>query len=387
MGAVLADPSRAVRHTPILDMTNRIKFGTDGWRGIVGDDFSYEEVRRCALGTAAHLKDLRGKTPTLIVGYDTRFSSELFAREVVKATTAMRLETILTDKSCPTPVVSFSVVDQHASGGVVITASHNPAEWNGFKVKSSAGSSVNAHFVDILERRINGMIVDMHPLDDNLQIEEFDPVPSYLNHVSDLVDIDRIKNAGLLVATDAMHGSGAGYFDILLEGGSTTVSEIRGERNPSFPGMSQPEPIGSNLKRLSHNVRSWEANVGLALDGDADRLGVVDENGRYLSTLDIFALLCYHQLEVLGRRGSIVRSLTSTSMIDRLGEAYKVPVFVTKVGFQHVGAMMQQDNSLIAGEESGGYAFRDHIPERDGIVSGLMILDLLVRTGRTLTDL
>ena len=218
-------------------------------------------------------------------------------------------------------------------------------------------------------------------------IEAFDPEPAYLEHIAALVDLDGIRRAGLNVVVDPMHGAGAGFLAKLIAGGRTTVTEIRGERNPAFPGMSQPEPLAPNLKDLMSAVPGRAADLGIATDGDADRLGIVDERGRFVTTLQSFGLLCLHQLEVLQRRGPLVRSVTMTSMIDRLGELYGVPVFDTPVGFKYLGPVMMREDALIAGEESGGYAFRGHIPERDGLLSGLMVLDMMVKTGKTVSEL
>jgi phosphomannomutase len=201
------------------------------------------------------------------------------------------------------------------------------------------------------------------------------------------VDLQAIRDAGLKIVVDSMHGAGAGYFSELISGGSTKVTELRAEPNPAFPGMAQPEPIAPNLDTLMLAVPTQDAEVGLATDGDADRLGVVDEAGRFMTTLETFALLCYHQLEVLGNRGPLVRSITMTSMVDKLAAAYDVPVFDTPVGFKYLGPVMMAEDALIAGEESGGYAFRGNIPERDGILSGLMMLDMMVKTGKTPSEL
>ena len=202
-----------------------------------------------------------------------------------------------------------------------------------------------------------------------------------------LVDLEGIRRAGLKVVVDPMFGAGAGYIPKLLSGGSTEVTEIRGCRNPAFPGMAQPEPIAHNLKELMSSVPDRGADVGLATDGDGDRVGIVDEQGRFVTTLQAFALMCLHLLDVLGERGPIVRSITMTSMVDRLGEEYNVPVFDSPVGFKFLGQIMMRENALLAGEESGGYAFRGHLPERDGILSGLMMLDMMVKTKKTPSEL
>lgn len=371
-----------------------IKFGTDGWRAVIADEYTFDNVRSCAQGTAALLKANDLAFRGIVIGYDTRFASEHFAAAVAEVTTANGIPTFLCTKPCPTPTTAYNLVSRDAGGGAMITASHNPAIWNGYKYKPDYGGSASPEIVEELERRIayaqeTGNIprMSLAEAESTGLLEFIDPEPGYLNHIAGFVDIEAIRNAGLDIIVDSMHGSGAGYFAKLLEGGSTKVVEIRSERNPAFPGMAQPEPLAHNLEGLINEVQDRTADIGLATDGDADRLGIVDDNGNFITTLQTFALLCMHQLEVLGRRGPLVRSITMTSMIDRLGELYDVPVFDTPVGFKFLGQVMMTEDALIAGEESGGYAFRGNIPERDGILSGLMMLDLMVKTEMSVTDL
>ena len=370
-----------------------IKFGTDGWRGVIAEDFTFDNVRVCAQGTADML-GAKGDNRTVVVGYDTRFGSERFAAAVAEVFAGNGLRVLLADRPAPTPAIGYNLVAKGAGGGVVITASHNPPEWNGYKFKPDYGGSASPEIVAELERHVANAErrgqSKIAPLAEGVKsglVEYFDPEPLYLENIGRLVDLDGICRAGLRVVVDSMHGSGAGYLATLVSGGSTSVVELRNERNPSFPGMVQPEPLPHNLAGLISVVVESDADVGLATDGDADRLGVVDEGGRFVTTLDAFALLCYYQLEVLGNRGPLVRSITMTSMIDKLGKAYGVPVFDTPVGFKYLGPVMMREDALTAGEESGGYAFRGNIPERDGILSGLMILDLMVRTGRSVSEL
>ena len=371
-----------------------IKFGTDGWRGIIAEDFTFDNVRLCAQGTADLMKQRGWSSRGLVIGYDTRFASAEFAAAVAEVTAANGIRTQLCDRAAPTPVVSYSVVARGAGGGVVITASHNPAEWNGFKFKPDYGGSAAPEVVEELEKHIARAVasgkterIAFSDARERGLIELFDPRPAYLDHLADLVDLSGIRRAGLKVAADPMFGAGSGYFPKLLSGGPTTVTEIHAERNPAFPGISQPEPLAHNLDGLMSAVRQNAANVGLATDGDADRLGIVSERGTYITTLQCFALICLHQLEVLKRRGALVRSITMTNMVDRLGEIYGVPVFDTQVGFKHLGPVMMREDALAAGEESGGYAIRGNIPERDGILSGLLILDMMVKTKKTVSEL
>ena len=371
-----------------------IKFGTDGWRAVIAEDYTFHNVRLCAQGTAMLLKQHGLDSRGLAIGYDTRFASEDFAATVAEVSAGNGIKALLCDRAVPTPVLSYNLVARGAGGGAVITASHNPAQWNGFKYKPDYGGSASPEVVAELERYISkteasGSITRM-PLAEAEQkglLELIDPEPSYLEHVAALVDLEAIRRAGLKILVDSMYGAGAGFFYDLLAGGSTTVIELHGEQNPAFPGMSQPEPLAHNLGELMSAVRDRSADIGLATDGDADRLGIVDERGRFITTLQTFALLCLHRLEVLGERGPLVRSITMTSMVDRLGETYGVPVFPTKVGFKYLGPVMMREDALAAGEESGGYAFRGSIPERDGILSGLMVLEMMTKTGKSVSEL
>ncbi len=227
------------------------------------------------------------------------------------------------------------------------------------------------------------------PLDqamDDGMVQRFDPSLAYVRHIGELVDLERLRRSGLKVVVDSMYGAGMGYLRGLLNGDATEAIEIHGERNPLFPGL-RPEPIGPNLGELCAAVRESGASVGLATDGDADRLGVVDERGNYLTTLQVFALLALYLLEVRGQRGAIVKTITSSAMLDRLGELHGVPVYETPVGFKYVAPKMTSEDALIGGEESGGYAFRGHILERDGILSGLFFLDLMVREQKSPSQL
>ena len=371
-----------------------IKFGTDGWRAIIAEDFTFANVRACAQGVASYLKETGLAQRGLVVGYDTRFASEEFAASVAEVMAGNGIKTYLASRHAPTPVVSYGVIERGAAGAVVITASHNPAQWNGFKYRPEYAGSAPQEVVEALERHIaddsaRGVLCRMALEEARQQglVESFDLAPPYFRHLQRLLDMDPLRNAGLRVVADYMHGAGGGYFNVLLEGGSTQVYPLRGERNPLFPGMLQPEPIAHNLEDLSDEVVHRGAAVGLALDGDGDRLGVVDETGRFLTTHQVFALLAWYLLEVRGHRGPLVKSITMTSMIERLGEVYGVPVHETPVGFKYLGPVMMAQDALAAGEESGGYAFRGHIPERDGVLSGLYLLDFMVRTGKSLSQL
>lgn len=374
--------------------TPQIRFGTDGWRAIIAEDYTFENVRFCAEGVARYLKQTNLAGRGLIVGYDTRFASEDFAAAAAEVVAAHGIKTWLFDRAAATPVACHAILDKQAGGAVIITASHNPGTYNGFKYKPEYAGSAPPEVVTQLEANIDAgqaegatrRVALSEALASGL-VERFDPRPAYDAHVAGTIDLQRIKNAGLHVVFDAMHATGAGVLQRLLAGGTTNVHELRGDRNPIFPGMAAPEPIARNLAGLSEAVVNSGADVGLATDGDADRLGIIDEKGVFIDQLQTFALLCYYLLEFRGQRGPIVRSLTSTRMIDKLGAAYGVPVYETPVGFKYLGPRMMETGAIAAGEESGGYSFGGHLPERDGVYAGLLFLDLLARTGKTPSEL
>lgn len=377
---------------PPLPKTN-IKYGTDGWRAIIGEDYTFDNVRACAAGAVAYLKAQGLADRGLVIGYDARFASEDFADAVAEVAAAAGVKVLLSTVLCPTPVVSFSIIDRKAGGGVVITASHNPWRWNGFKFKPEYGGSASPEIVAQLEAPLPELIGRAIPRMDIAEakaaglVQTFDAREPYLAQLARLVDIDRIKAAGLGVAYDAMYGTGAGYLTSLLDGGKTRLTELHGFRNPVFPGMHAPEPIARNLDDLSALLAGGKHDVGIATDGDADRVGITDEKGAFIDQLRVFALLSYYLLEARGERGAIVKSITTTAMVQRLGEKYGVPVHETQVGFKFLGPKMMETDALIGGEESGGYGFRGHVPERDGILAGLYMLDFMARTGKRPSEL
>jgi alpha-D-glucose phosphate-specific phosphoglucomutase len=375
-------------------LTTPIRFGTDGWRAIIAEDFTFPNVRAVAQSVALYLKEAGLAQRGLVVGYDTRFASEDFAAAVAEVVAANGVHVYLCDRSAPTPVIGYSILDRKAGGSVVITSSHNPAQWSGFKFRPEYGGSAPPEVLAQIEAHIPEAVasgaVEALPLPEAKArglVETFDPRPPYRRQVARLVDLDFLRAAGLRAVVDSMHGAAAGYIRQQLYGGKTQVREIRAARNPLFPGMHNPEPIARNLAPLTRAVRRHKADVGLATDGDGDRLGVVDERGEFLNQHQVFALLAYYLLEVRGQRGPLVKSLTTSRMIQDLGKLYGVPVFETPVGFKFLGPKMVAEDAIVAGEESGGYAFRGHLPERDGVVSALYFLDLMARRGRRPSEL
>jgi len=368
-----------------------ILFGTDGWRGRIAEDYTFDNVRRCTHGFASYLLAQGKGGERVVVGHDRRFGSEDFAVAAAEVLAAHGFCAMITQGAMPTPVVSYSVVAQKAVAAVNITASHNPATDNGFKVRDEHGGAIAPEGLVEIEQRIPAA-GDVRRLDigeGKAQglIRYFDPVPAYLEQLERLIDVRPIKDAGLKVVVDAMWGNGAGWFPRLLGGGKTRIVEIHSDRNPIFPEMGRPEPIPPNIDAGLAKVRRVKADVAIFNDGDADRVGIADERGQFINQLQVYALLAMYFLEVRGERGPIVKTLSTTSMLEKLGKVYGVPVYQTGVGFKYVAPKFLETNALLGGEESGGYAFRGHVPERDGILAGIYILDLMVRLGKTPSQL
>ena len=374
-------------------MAAKIKFGTDGWRAIIADDFTFDNVRICAQSAAEYLKAAGLAERGMVIGYDTRFSSENFAAAAAEVVAANGIKVYLCENAAPTPVISYSILDLKAGGGIIITASHNPGAWNGFKFKQNDARSASTEVIAELEKGIAriqaGAGVKQIHLDDATKsgiAKKFDPATAYIKHISELVNIEKIRRSGINIAVDSMYGAGAGYFRNIIGGGKTKITEIHKKRNPLFPGI-QPEPIAHNLTELSAKIKRSGAGVGLATDGDADRIGIMDEKGEFLTTLQVYALLALYLLEVRGQRGAIVKTITTTNMLFRLGELYNVPVYETPVGFKYVAPLMLAEDAMMGGEESGGYGYRGHMPERDGILSGLFFLDFMITLRKTPSQL
>ena len=373
-------------------MTEKIKFGTDGWRGVIAEDYTFENVRRTAQGFASYLLENGNDGKWVIVGYDKRFHSENFAAAVSEVLAGNGLNVYLTDDATPTPVIAFEVVNKKACGAVNVTASHNPPTDNGFKVRDENGGAINPDGLTRIEALIPDSVQDVKRKNikdavNDKSIVYFDASEAYFTHVQKFVDIQKIKDAGLTVLVDPMWGNGAGWFTKLLNGGKTKIIEIHNVRNPSFPEMKRPEPIRPNIDVGLQATVEQKADVLLITDGDADRCGIGDENGEFINQLRVFGLLAYYLLEIRGERGDIVKTLSTTTMLNKLGKLYDVPVHETGVGFKYVAPKMMETKALIGGEESGGYAFRNNVPERDGILGGLYFLDFMVRTGKKPTEL
>lgn len=368
-----------------------IHFGTDGWRAVISDEFTFDNVRRVAQAIADWANERRnGKPPLFVVGYDTRFLSDRYAQAVTEVLAGNDIRVCLTKTDTPTPAVSYAVRRLGASGGVMITASHNPPRYNGIKVKTARGGSASKADCDRIEQHLQRgatpLALDFATAEQRGLATRFDIVPDYHAHLETLLRRDVIASRPGRIVVDSMHGAGRGHISRWLAGTGWDVTEIRGDLNPGFGGI-HPEPIMPHLEALRSAVLKGGFALGLATDGDADRTGAIDESGRFVDPHCIFTLVLRHLIKVRGLRGTVARSISMTQMINRLCERYELPVVETPVGFGPIGDLMEQGSFLIGGEESGGITIRNHVPVGDGILMGLLLLEIVATSGATLGEL
>ena len=368
---------------PATSERTRIVFGTDGWRARVAEDYTFENVRRCARAVAEYVVERGEESKGIVVAYDRRFVSEYFAAAAAEVLLAYAIPVSLAAEAVPTQMSSFEVVQRKSAAGIVITASHNPWMDNGFKVKSPTGAAASPDMLKAIEGFLatdEGKPIPRRPIADAEaagMLERFDPYVEYVKFIRTNVDEDRLAAADMSVLVEPLYGSGAGWLPRILGGGRIRVSEIHSERNPYFGGVN-PEPIPPNVDDALAKLARGGYDLGLLLDGDADRSGLADERGTFISTLQIFGLLMYYLVEHRGLRAPVVKTVNETSMAERLGERYGVPVYEVPVGFKYIGPKMIETGAMMGGEESGGFGFGMHLPERDGIFTDLMLLDLFV---------
>ena len=361
----------------------RLVFGTDGWRGVIADDATFETFRRLARAAARVYGRGAfgpGDRQTVVVGHDPRFLSEDFAGAVADVFADAGLNVVMTDRPIPTPAVSWQLRRLGLSGGVAITASHNPARYNGFKLKASFGGSAPPELYDAVQREVDRPIA---PARRRGTVEREDLETGYREALGALVDLAAIRGAGIRVLADAMHGAAGNGIERIAGGGSTVIESFRSRRDVNFGG-GHPEPIGANLAAAARQVRDGKFALAVATDGDADRLGVLDARGEFVSAHRILALLILHAFRGRGARGGIAKTFSTSLLIDRIGAALGVPVHETGIGFKYIADLMISGEVAVGGEESGGYGFAFHLPERDGTLAALLLLESLAQTGRTL---
>ena len=361
-----------------------IVFGTDGWRARIADEFTFENVRRCADGVADYVERAGSTERGVVIAYDRRFASEHFAMAAAEVLLAHDIPVVFASRAVPTQMSSYEVVSRGAAAGVVITASHNPWVDNGFKVKAPSGAAAGPEILAAIEARLavnGGVSIDRRPLVDAEAaglVERFDPYDGYERFVRRTVDLDALRAADISVLVDPLYGVGAGWLSRLLSGGTIRVDEIHQERNPYFGGLN-PEPIRPNVDEALSLIADGDYDLGLLLDGDADRAGAADENGTFIHQLQVTGLLMYYLAEHRGWRDPVVVSVNNTSMAERLGERFGIAVHETPVGFKFIGPKMIETGAMMGAEESGGFGFGMHLPERDGIYADLLLLDLFLR--------
>jgi len=366
----------------------KIKFGTDGWRAAIAEDYTFHNVRRCARGVAEYLTQLGAADRGVVVAHDRRFASEHFARACVEVLAAHGIRSMTPPEAVPTQVTSFFTRELRAGAGIVITASHNPWTDNGFKVKADTGGAAAPEMLAAIEatmdRHAEDELPPRMPYEDAVSgglVEEFDPYPRFRDQLASIVDLEKIRAADKRILVEPLYGSGAGWFSRLLGDGRLTIRELHTERNPFFGGVN-PEPIRPNIDEWLEEIPRWGADIGIAFDGDADRVGMATEEGVFVNQLQVYGLLYWYLLDVRGQIGPAVYTVTTTSMVPRLAELYGTQAYETGVGFKYVGPKMLETRAVIGGEESGGFGFGMHIPERDGLAAGLFLLDLWLSKGK-----
>ena len=381
-----------------------IHFGTDGWRAVISDSFTFDNLRILAQAIADAVASEHwdksgngGPEPDphkIVVGFDTRFLSDRFAGEVARVLAANGFTVLLAQSDAPTPVISFAVRHQRATAGVMITASHNAPRYNGVKLKAAFGGSAlpeQCHRVEVYisdnEQRARGPnLMDYQRARDAGLIQKFNPLPPYFDHLHTLINTDLIAEHPQRFVVDSMHGAGRGVIKSFLQGTGCEISEVRAEMNPGFGGI-HPEPLAKNLGALASAISSGMGNFGLATDGDADRIAAMDERGAFVDPHRIMALALKYLVEHRGLTGAVVRTVSTTRMIDRLAAKYRLKVYETPVGFNHIADHMLHEDVLIGGEESGGISFKGHIPEGDGPIMGLLLAEIIAATRKPLSEL
>ncbi|MFN7035425.1 MAG: phosphoglucomutase/phosphomannomutase family protein [Bellilinea sp.] len=381
-----------------------IHFGTDGWRAVISDTFTFNNLRLVAQAIADAVatdgwlngqgNGLNPDARVMVVGFDTRFLSDRYAAEAARVLAANGYKVHLAQADAPTPAISYAVRHLNAIGGIMITASHNAPRYNGVKLKAAFGGSASPEQCRKVEVYLNDNeaqargpnLMEFEQARQLSLIQRFNPIPAYADHLRRLIDFDLIAENPQRIVVDSMYGSGRGVIRSILQGSGCEVFEIRGEMNPGFGGV-HPEPISRYLGALAGAISTGAGSFGLATDGDADRIGAMDERGNFVDPHKIMALALRYLVKKRGWQGSVVRTVSTTRMIDRLAHKYGLPLHETPVGFNHIADFMLKEDVLIGGEESGGISFKGHIPEGDGILMGLLIVEMVADSGGSLVDL
>ncbi|MGA3088211.1 MAG: phosphoglucomutase/phosphomannomutase family protein [Terriglobales bacterium] len=367
----------------------QIKFGTDGWRGLIADDFTFDNVRRVASAIARYVDKYEDPARGLVIGYDTRFLSDRFAREVAHVIAAAGIRVWLANDYVPTPAVSYSVKKLGACGGVMVTSSHNPWNWNGIKFKAKFGGSATPAIMQAIESDLDAAALP--PAGERKArppavIEEVDLKPAYVDAVTRFADLDLVRRAHFKFAIDSMYGSGRGVLPGIFDRHGIAYVAIRQEVNPLFPGIN-PEPILPHVALLQTTVTQENCHAGLVTDGDADRIGAVAEDGSFVDSHKCMSVLLKWLLEYKKWPGDVVRAFNTTGMMDRIAAKYGRKLHECNIGFKHIADLMMEHEILIGGEESGGIGYGRFLPERDGILNALLLANVMAEEGKPLGQL
>lgn len=360
-----------------------IKFGTDGWRGVIARDFTFNNVELVAQGISEwvnrYLKS-RAKQKTICLGYDTRFLSDGFARALACVLAANNIKVILSDRPVPTPTVSFTVKKRGLDAGVMITASHNLPQFNGIKIKTSEGGAAPQSVTQKVEGylgRTKVKSLDFNSAQEKKFIVVNDLTADYVKFIRGYLNLKKIKKANFKVLVDAMHGSGNGFIAQILKGTNIKLTLMRDKVNPSFEGK-RPEPVVENLEEILRRMKWEDFDLGLVLDGDADRIAAVASGGEFIHPQKILALLAMHLFQDRGMTGGVVKTIAGTTLMDKVCEGLNLKLYETPVGFKYISELMTTKDILVGGEEAGGMGLKNYIPERDGILAGLLLLEMMV---------
>jgi len=366
---------------------NEIKFGTDGWRGTIADNFTFANVAKVSQAVADYYKIYENRERALAVGYDTRFLSKEFAQVVAEVLAGNGFHIILSSTDLPTQAISFAISSAHLGGGIMITASHNPPQFNGIKIRSSSGASALPEVTAKIESFLGKNKIKRAILEEAERkklIIKRDLVPSYIRKVESFLDIDLLKKAHLKVIYDPMFGAGDGVTQKILANSNCEVIIINQKYNPGFEGLN-PEPIEENLEDLKKKVVEEKADLGIATDGDADRVGIVDNKGRYITPHQVFSLLLLYLVRERKMRGGVVKTVSLGYQPERIAKKFNLSLKETPVGFKYICEKMVKEDILFGGEESGGYGYRGYLLERDGILSSLLFVEMITKTEKTLS--
>jgi len=366
--------------------SGKIKFGTDGWRGIIADDFTFSNVRKVTRAIAAYLETAYDKSRPVLIAYDTRFLADEFARTSGAVLADLGWNVKITVRDCPTPVIAYNAKHLNSAGALMFTASHNPAPYCGIKYIPDYAGPATPEITDTIVANIETASEELPGSNPSGTISTFDPKPAYLDFIYKLLDVEKIRSANLKVKYDALYSTSRGYLDEVLEYCGTQLESFHTWRDVLFGG-GMPEPKGDQLVELVEAVKNDKADLGLATDGDSDRFGIVDELGNVLTPNTVLLVLARHLIKNKGKSGAIVRTVATTHLLDNFAAKYGLPIYETAVGFKYIGEKMRETSVLIGGEESGGLSVIGHIPEKDGVLADMLVAEAIAYEGKPLSQL